>query len=167
MKKILIITAIIGLALASCSKDKEQTIKNAYVYDGTTYVISGAFFQENLPHWLNLIITPSNRASLQEVFDDKSDNFYISISAELLGTKIDLNVDNGGPSPVNGIFFRNEVLYRFEEKNKYGNLSGSDNWVKVTKNSAGNFTLEFGMTLEGKRLEGNYTGNFTESFIIG
>ena len=41
------------------------------------------------------------------------------------------------------------------------NLSGDYNRIKVIKNEgADHYTLEFAVTLNGKRLEGNYTGTF-------
>ena len=162
MKKIIIIAAIAAVALVSCSKDKnEPSYKNAYTYNGETFNIVWAKLY-NPPSGYQFAISPTVPAG---DIDDELNFFVFECPVEALGKKIEFQnfyyiLDWYPYVALN----YNGNMYEGADENDW-DLSGSDNWAKATKNSgANNFTIEFAMTLDGKRLEGQYTGTFA---IVG
>jgi len=132
---------------------------NAYTYDGKMFnaVWAGYFHNEASKGYCfgisPVVLVGGNLC-------DEPNFFEVDYPEDRLGEKLDMSQDcNGMNWAFFGFFYLNGTEYLFGNYS-YG-VSGTDNWVKVTKNSgADNFTLEFAMTIGGKRLEGNYTGIF-------
>ena len=110
----------------------------------------------------------SPTVSVGRLFNE-SNFFEVDYPASKLGTKCNLNDDNIGYTASHewvlyGHFQYNNYIYYFDDGRTSApfDLSGSDNWVKVTKNSGKNFTLEFSITISGKLLKGYHKENFQE-----
>ena len=158
-----IIAAIVGSMLAGCSKDDAKP-KNAYIYKGkTTTVVWAGYYHENNKFY-GIGIAP--KAPTGDICDE--DNlFCVAYPEAKLGFKCDLSqINTIGMSPYSfwGGFKNNETFYWFNDVYKE-DFAGTNSWVKLSKNTTSgehNFTLEFEITFEGKRLTGNYTGNFQQ-----
>jgi len=159
--------AIVMLAAAtiSCSKDKEKS--NYYIYDGKHFDVAWAGYYYNSEYSGYCFgISPTVPAGQ---LPNESNYFEVDCPEPLLGQEADLSVFYNKSWPLLGYFRYNSTLYYFEEDNR-GHISGSNNRVKITKNSENNFTIEFSMTIGGKKLEGKYSGNFQKKadyFDIG
>jgi len=158
------IAAIVGVALAGCSKGENDKLTNAYTYDGKTFNIVYAKSYTSPGNGIQFFISPTVPA---EDPSDEPDFFLFECPIEALGQLIKLH------EPYDDVNWFPYVALQYNETEYWGgsvsdeanlnDLSGSDNRVKVTKNTgADNYTLEFAMTLNGKRIEGNYTGTFEE-----
>ena len=153
-----IFAAMVGSMLAGCSKDKgDAKLKNAYTYDGKTTTIVWAGYYHADGHGYYFGIAPKSPAGN---LPNEADYFGVVFPESKLGVKCNLSQNNSGTWIFDGLFKSNGIDYSYGDNN-FG-VSGTDNWVKVTKNTGGehNFTIEFEMTIGGKRLIGNYTGNF-------
>ena len=166
-----IIAAIACAMLAGCSKDNDN--KNAYTYDGKTFKIAwaGYYYNENegeVPGNGGYCFGISSTIPAGPLYSE--DNFFeVDYPEPLLGQKANLSTSYENWWSLYGYLKNIGYSYYFEEGDDGSNdLSGTDNWVKVTKNSGeGNFTLEFGMTINGKRLTGSYTGKFKKCANYG
>ena len=153
--------ALGAMTITSCS-DKEEAAKYTYTYDGVkkTIVWAGYYHRNNETqdgYCFGISPTVPNEYLFEEV------NFFeVDYPAEQINEKCDLSEYCGGAGwDFYGYFRSNGTFYYFEDNDSGGDISGSNNWVKVTKNAGEhNFTLEFDMTIGGKRLVGNYTGIF-------
>ena len=149
------IAAIVGSMLAGCKKDNED--KNAYTYDGKLFKIAWAGYHYNDDDGYCFGIShtiPAGQLSGEDNF------FEVDYPEAKLGVKCDLSKNCSDTWALYGYLRNIGYFYYFQDNDVNSDLSGTDNWVKVTKKSTDNFTLEFAMTINGKRLTGNYTGKF-------
>jgi len=161
--------AIVMLAAAtiSCSKDKEKT--NSYTYDGEQLdIVWAGYYYDGVGGYCFGVSPTVPAGSLC----DELEFFEVDWPESLLGQKADLSVFyNDDHWSLYGYLKYEGALYHFREnEGNLHDLSGSNNWVKVTKNSTDNFTLEFNMTIGGKKLNGHYSGTFQKKadyFDIG
>ena len=159
-----IIAAIVGSMLAGCKKDKDD--KNAYTYDGKIFKIAwvGYFYDDDAKGYFFAI---SHTIPAGELYYEDN-QFVVGYPEAKLGVKCDLSQDCSTNWCLGGYFKNSGYPYYFRDEsgkcyeNNPNDLSGKDNWVKVTKKPSGEhaFDLEFAMTINGKRLTGNYTGKF-------
>lgn len=153
----------------SCSSDDDKTttgMQNAYEYDGAKTDIAWAGYYEELQDGYVFSVAPTTPTG--NLYNQRN-YFSVELPKEQLNKKADLSQSLDGASwyffgaiAVNGNHFYFDDLTNDPESED--DVTGTDNWVKVTKNSSGanNFTLEFEMTINGKRLKGGYSGNFTK-----
>jgi hypothetical protein len=165
-KKVLFAAAVVIMAaMMSVSCSKKDKNPNYYSYDGKKFGIkwAGYYYQSGDKGYCFGI---SSTVPTGRLFNEL--NFFeVDYPESKLGTKCDLSQDN---ISTNGWrlygFLRcdGSILYYFDDAGTTDlhDLSGTNNWVKVTKNSVNNFTLEFSMTINGKLLKGYYKGNFQE-----
>ena len=159
------------LFITSCSKDDDNnnsSSTNSYTYNGE---ISEIKFAGIVDHTVGYEITLSPTV-VPDCFDYNSDFFHLILPIEKLGLKCNLNEDNrGGTVLFEGFFFNNNTQYSFistNETDRGDDITGTNNWVKVTKNSGtNNFTVAFEMTIGGKLLKGSYTGVFKDASTCG
>jgi len=152
--------AIVTLVAAtiSCSKSNNQAANNYYTYDGQRFDIVWAgyhYSNEGTPD-AGYEFGISATALVDKMYDEPN-CFEFTCPESVLGLKLDLNVEHLGVW-IGGYFRYYGAEYQYSDDNQ--GISGSDNWVKVTKNSENNFTFEFSMTINGKLLEGKYSGKF-------
>ncbi|MCL2097918.1 MAG: Ig-like domain-containing protein [Bacteroidales bacterium] len=132
---------------------------NAYTYDEQIFNIVWAKYH-SIAEGLQFAICPTVPSGTP--IDEFVPNFFVfECPIEALGQLIKLH----DPYTISDWFPWLALGYNgttyFGEDNNGDDLSGTDNWIKATQNSGtNNFTLEFAMTLNGKRLEGVYTGTF-------
>ena len=147
---------IAAILITGCKKDKPYT----YSYDGLHFEVvwAGYYYDDILNGYCFGIspVIPTGSLFYEAFF------FEVDYPESLLGQKLDLSVAyNDSDWELYGYFQNGGKRYYFEEGDDgTGDLSGSNNWVMVTKNSSDNFTLEFSMTIGGKLLEGKYSGKF-------
>ena len=129
----------------------------SYSYDDEVFEIAWAGYYHDVGSGYCFGISPTVPAG--QLFGG-TNFFEVDFPEDRLGEKLDLSQDcDGAIWSFYGYFNLDGTQYYFAGYNT--GLSGSDNWMTVTKEEGtGNFTLEFAMTIGGKRLEGNYTGAF-------
>ena len=151
-----IFAAIVGSMLVGCSKEKDD--KNVYTYDGKIFKIAWAgYYEEEDGYCFGISHTiPAGPLSGEDDF------FEVDYPAAKLGVKCDLSQNCSDTWSLYGYLRNVGYYYDFQDRQAEGEgyVPGTDNWVKVTKKSTDNFTIEFAMTINGKRLTGNYTGKF-------
>ena len=161
LRKVATIIACLAVTtmFSGCNKDTTNPEKtNYFTYDGKTFEIKMAIYHEEDDFYAFVI---SSTESIS-----KAPNICLEIPKSLMGQKLDLT--QSYPIPTNGhflcgYFFYNEEYFPFAHNNS--GLTGTDNWVKITKNSgSSNFTLEFNMTIDGKLLSGKYIGRIEKDF---
>jgi len=136
------------------------TAVHSYTYEGEQFKVVWAGYFHN-PNNQGYCFGISPTVPAGKLFEEE--NFFeVDYPEDKLGQKLDMSQNCGGAGwDFYGYFYHNGAEYFFADNN-YG-VSGSNNWVKVTKNSGtDNFTLEFAMTVGDKRLTGNYSGTFTK-----
>lgn len=153
------ISVLIISILSGCSKDKNNK-KSSYTYDGKINEIAwaGYYYDEEDEGYI-FGITPK---SLSGKLGNETDFFVVHYPSAKLGVKCDLANNNNSEewSFYVALKSNNVFYYGFNNDSEY--ISGTDNWVKITKNTGAedNFTIEFAITIDGKRLAGSYTGKF-------
>jgi len=136
--------------------------QSGYGYNGNSFKIAwaGYYYSSGGSGSYCLGISPTVPAG--RLFNEP--NFFeVEYPASKLGQKCDLSQNNyDGSWYLFGYLYSNGNKYFFEDNNSASDdVTGSNNWVKVTKNSADdNFTIEFSMIIGGKLLEGKYSGLF-------
>ncbi|MCL2097643.1 MAG: hypothetical protein FWH23_02640 [Bacteroidales bacterium] len=165
MKKILLIAAIVGAALAGCSKDnggEEPQVTNSYTYDGQVFEVKWArgVYVTNGDGSQSVVIGLCPVVPAGSSIWDEPDLLVIGVWDDLLGQKASFNQSYDKNYALSGDLAIGGTYYGFGDESypSNANLSGSDNWVQLTKQSDGTFTLEFSVVLYGKPFTGKCSG---------
>ena len=162
----LVLAALIGFSITACdngSTDSGAVPSNYYSYDDTIttdFVWAGFYFEDGYGYQLAISPTvPANTTAIR----NELNILEVEIPLELMGQWIN-------PLGYNNIYVWWPCGFLKVEGTQHAwypdsaSLSGSSNMIRVTKNSANNFTIELNMTLDGKLFQCYYTGYFTEYF---
>ena len=133
------------------------TVAYGYKYGGEVFEVAwaGYYYEQGSGYCFGISPTvPDEKLFNEENF------FEVDMPEDRLGEKLDMSQNCDGEDwGFYGYFYFAGTEYYFEGYDE--GVTGSDNWVQVTKNAGtDDFTLEFAMTIDGKRLEGRYSGTF-------
>lgn len=90
---------------------------------------------------------------------DSPEALIVQVPIELFNTKIDLINETSLNWEAFGQVNINNDKYYWQSGG--WNLTRDDSWMKVTKNSEDNFTIEIDVEVKGKTVKAYYKGNFT------
>lgn len=172
MKKKIAIFAFLTLGLfTSCSKDDDSSntntvLTNAYTYGDTKHDIKWAGYYYEEGRGYVFAVAPKIPSNINNLYDE-TDYFAIDLPLEKLNLKNNLSDNLDGSNwYFYASFMNNGDYYSINDQqsdNDNDEVTGTNNWVKVTKNTGdNNFTIEFEMTINGKLLKGTCTANFTK-----
>ncbi|WP_163409442.1 hypothetical protein [Flavobacterium ajazii] len=163
MKKITIVflyVIALTFTVLSCSKDDDNTEKTPanYYSLGDTKItnISYAAYSNNSSSGYILIL--AQNVPTGDVYN--YDHLYLEIPVEQLdGQKIDLSKTYSYGWFPYGRIRLGDLFYEWKDNNGY-KLTGTDNWMKITKSEDNNFTIEVNLTVDGKLVKAYYKGKF-------
>ena len=162
MAMLVAIATTLAAGTVSCSKKDKNQNPNYYSYGDKkfTEIAWAGYYKDTDGYELVLSLTvPANVANVNAELN----MLEVEIPNELMGQKIDLTVAHSGYGwfPYGLLKYEGEQ-YEWLDNNGI-DLSGTNNWMKVTKNAGNNFTIEINLTsLGGKPLKCYYKGNFRE-----
>lgn len=149
--------ALIAVTLSACSNDdNNSSSSNSYTYGDEKIDIKWAgYYTDNDFYSFSI----ASEAPMDEAYKlDKIFNF--NLSKDKLGVRCDIKDEQG--DYFWGSLKSGGVYYYFQDNDDiHDDVTGTNNWIKVTKNSGdNNFTLEFEMTMNNKPFKGKYSGTF-------
>ena len=161
----LVLAALIGFSVTACdngSTGSAFVLSNYYSYGNvkiTNFAWAGFYFRAGSGY--ELAISPTVPSSTTAI-NNEPNILEVQIPLELMGQWINpIDYDDIYSWEPYGLLKVEGTFYQWWSD--CDSLSGY-NRIRVTKNSANNFTIELTMKLEGEFLQCYYTGDFTEYF---
>ncbi|MFD1631024.1 hypothetical protein [Pseudopedobacter beijingensis] len=167
---LLVTLCTLGFSVTSCKKDDkteeqvEGKVENHITWGDKTIknMAYTVYSQQSNGYSFELSLnTPKDNIW------NESEYLYLDVPKELMGEKIDLNSDYSFNWTPYGEFKMDDKDYWWENKEWGGNdsnsdFSGTDSWMKVTKEGEDNFTIEVNATIDGKLLKVYCKGKFVK-----
>ena len=156
-----ICAVVFAFVLTGCEPNDPSTFTvNHYTYDGQVVEVKWARCYHQTGAYEDYIIGLCPVVPAGSYLGDEPDLVEIGVWVDLLGQKASFNQSYDRIYALYGSLVIDGTYYGFGDKSypSNANLSGSGNWVEITKQSDGTFTLEFSVVLYGKPFTGKCSG---------